>query len=423
MITTVIQFMRYYVVLIFGAMVSFSFAGMTHTRKNYLNVGCFTAILFIIQVFSLRIFGMDTTLKIYPLITHIPIFIFIILFFKCSWLISITSVFASYLCCQLPRWIGAVSGEVFNNTSFDHIGYILTVLILYYFLQKYVVKPVRHIIERSKKSCLLFCAVPLFYYFFDYIAFIYTDIMYSGTRAVVQFMPFILSLYYFIFVLIYYFETQKQISILRERDMLDTQLKQAQIEFASLRQLQQNAATYRHDMRHHFAHLQNLASNGRIEEINEYLRTAQSDIEAITPLRYCENETVNLILSSYVARSKQLDIAYTIDINLPSFIPLSDTELCSLLSNALENAINANEKIIDINKRFIELRMFLNNNKLCIDICNNYQLEPRFQNGLPVSNEQDHGFGTKSIVHIIEKHNGLYNFSIEDEMFVFQATI
>ncbi len=67
--------------------------------------------------------------------------------------------------------------------------------------------------------------------------------------------------------------------------------------------------------------------------------------------------------------------------------------------------------------------MFLNNNKLCIDICNNYQLEPRFQNGLPVSNEQDHGFGTKSIIHIIEKHNGLYNFSIEDEMFVFQATI
>ena len=68
-----------------------------------------------------------------------------------------------------------------------------------------------------------------------------------GARVAVQFMPFVTTAFYFIFVLFYYAETQKQASLQRERDMLDTQFRQAQTEFASLRQMQQNAAAYRHD--------------------------------------------------------------------------------------------------------------------------------------------------------------------------------
>jgi len=81
-------------------------------------------------------------------------------------------------------------------------------------------------------------------------------------------------------------------------------------------------------------------------------------------------------------------------------LPFSDTELCSLLSNTLENAIHASKQITDISKRIIHLRMFSRNNKLCIDIRNSYQKEPVFHHGLPVSKEQGHGFGTKSMAHI-----------------------
>jgi sensor histidine kinase regulating citrate/malate metabolism len=181
--------------------------------------------------------------------------------------------------------------------------------------------------------------------------------MYSGTRAAVQFMPFVTSAFYFVFVLLYYAETQKQASIQRERDMLDTQFRQAQSEFASLRQLQQNAVVYRHDMRHHFALLQGLASEERIEEIKEYLRTAQSDMDAITPIRFCENETVNLILSAFAAKAKQSGILFTVEANLSDSLTFSDTELCSLLSNALENATQACENIADSKERYIKLRV------------------------------------------------------------------
>ena len=134
-----------------------------------------------------------------------------------------------------------------------------------------------------------------------------------------------------VFVILYYAETQKQANLQRERDMLDAQFRLAQTEFASLRQLQQNAASYRHDMRHHFSLLQGLASKEHIEGIKEYLRTAQSDMDSITPMRFCESETVNLILSAFATKAKQAEIMLTVDTKLPDSLPFSDTELCSLL--------------------------------------------------------------------------------------------
>ncbi|MGI6402691.1 MAG: sensor histidine kinase [Oscillospiraceae bacterium] len=422
MIETLIEFLRYWFVLTFGVAVATSFAGMIFTRKNNLVVGCFTTVLFLLQLLCLRTYGMEMTVKIYPLLSHLPVAVFIAVYLKRSWLISLTCMFVSFLCCQPPRWIGTVTGVAFQSVTMDHVGYMVAGVLLFYLLRKYVVNSVGHLMERSVKSCLLFGAMPAFYYLFDFSTTVYTDFLYRGSRAAVQFMPFVSSTFYLIFILLYYAETQEQARIQRERDWLDAQFRLAQTEFASLRQIQQNAAAYRHDMRHHFAFLQTLASKGQIQEIKEYLRTAQSDMDAITPLRFCENETVNLILSAFAAKAKQSGVQLLIDAKLPDLLPFSDTELCSLLSNALENAIQAAEQIPDRDKRIIRLRVYSKNTKLCIDIRNRYQTEPVLHEGLPVSQQPGHGFGIKSMVHMVEKHGGVCQFSIKDDWFVFQAT-
>jgi hypothetical protein len=423
MIETAIEFSRYWFALLFGMVVAVSFAGIPRTRKNYLVVVCFSLFLFILQVICLFSWGMAFTVKIYPLLSHIPVVVFIVVYLKRTWLISLTSMFVSFLCCQPPRWIGAVAGDALDSVSMDHIGYIVTGFFLYYILQKYVIKSVRHLVERSTKSCLLFSAVPAFYYFFDLVATVYTDFMYKGERVAVQFMPFVTSAFYFVFILFYYSEMQKQANIQRERDILDTQFRQAQTELSTLRQMHQNAATYRHDMRHHFAFLQGLASKGHIAEIKEYLRGVQSDIDAITPIRFCENETVNLILSSFSAKAEKAKIQLITEVKLTGSLPFTDTELCSLLSNALENAMQASEKISNSSERIIRVRLYTKNNKLCMDTRNSYQVEPEFLEDLPVSKEPGHGFGTKSMAHIIEKHGGVYQFTVKDGWFIFQATV
>ncbi len=204
--------------------------------------------------------------------------------------------------------------------------------------------------------------------------------------------------------------------------MLDAHLRQAKTELAFLRHMQESAAAYRHDMRHHIAHLQRLASEKRLEEIKEYLETAHADIDSITPKRLCDNETVNLIVSSFAAKAEQAEIKFTVDINLADILPFSDTEICSLLSNALENAMQTAKNIEDRSKRHIKLRMYSKNRKLCLDIRNRYETEPVFKNNLPVSEKENHGIGTRSMVHIVEKYGGTCRFSVQDGWFIFQAT-
>lgn len=422
MLTTVLGLVRFGFSLLFGLAVSALFAGVGPARKNRLSIAVLSVVLLLIQTVSWLLFGLDTTSKIYPLIIHLPVIIAFSLYYKRPWLISAVSVLSGYLCCQAPRWFGLLAGALLGSRLADHTVYIICVFLAFYFLKKNVAGSVRQLMEKSRKSCLLLGGVPLIYYLFDYITTIYTDMLYQGAEWAVQFEPSTISIFYFVFVILYYTETQKQADLQRERDMLNAQFRQAQTEFASLRRLQQNAAAYRHDMRHHFTFLQNLASDGRLDEISEYLQATRSDIDAITPVRYCENETVNLILSSFAAKAKQLGISMAVDTKLPDSLPFSDTELCSLLSNALENAIHACKDIADGNERQIRLRIYSKNSKLCIDIRNRYHSEPVFSDGIPVSNEQGHGFGTKSMARIVEKRGGVFRFSVEGGWFIFQAT-
>jgi len=129
LILNIIEFSRYWFALLFGASIAVSFAGMERTRKNYLVFGCFTVALFAFELTSLQLWGMDITLRLYPLLSHLPVVLFIIVYLKRPLLIALTSMVVSYMCCQPPRWIGSVAGAIFRSASFNHIGYIATVFL------------------------------------------------------------------------------------------------------------------------------------------------------------------------------------------------------------------------------------------------------------------------------------------------------
>lgn len=422
-VETVIGLIRFGFSLLFGVAVSVLFAGVERTRKNNIVVGFICVILLLVQSVCWWFFGIELTSKLYPLIIHVPMILLLPLYFKRPWLTSAASVLSGYLCCQAPRWIGFLAGAVFDSRLTDHIFYIVAVFLAYYFLKRYVAGSVRELMEKSVKSRVLLGAVPLFYYMFDYVTTIYTDILYSGTEWAVQFMPSTVSVFYFVFVILYYSETQKQASAQRERDMLDVQLQQAKTEFSTLRQLQECTAVFRHDMRHHFTFLQSLAAEGSIEKIKEYLSTTQQDMDAITPVRFCENETVNLILSSFTAKARQAEISLKADVKLPIVLPVSDTELCSLLSNSLENAIAAAAACAGPDGRTVSVMATVHKDKLLIRIANPYTGEIVMKNGLPRSSHEGHGYGTRSISAIADNYGGQAFFSAESGMFTLKIML
>lgn len=417
MLETVIGLTRFGFSLLFGVAITVLFAGIKRTRKNKIVAGLACVILLFVQSACWWFFGIDITSKLYPLIIHVPMILLLSLYYKRPWLISTVSVVSAYLCCQAPRWIGFLAGAAFDSRLADHIFYIAAVFMAYYFLKRYVTGSVRELIDKSNKSCVLLGAVPLLYYIFDYTTTIYTDILYRGAKWAVHFMPSTVSVFYFAFIIIYYAETKKQANAQRERDMLAAQLQLAKTEFITFRQLQECTVVYRHDMRHHFTFLQGLASEGSIEGIKEYLKTAQSDIDAITPVRFCENETVNLILSAFSARAAKAGVLLSVDAKLPATIPLSDTEICSLLSNSLENAINAAAACPDSLHRTVTVKVLIHKNKLLISTDNSYLGEIKMKDGLPQSPFESHGYGTRSIAAIANAHGGQALFNVEGGVF------
>ena len=86
-----------------------------------------------------------------------------------------------------------------------------------------------------------------------------------------------------------------------------------------------------------------LLSADKAEQASEYIRRIQEDISTISLRRYCENEAMNLLCSSFAEKAAAMEVKLTIEVSLPKELTLSDTELCSMVSNGLENALHAVE--------------------------------------------------------------------------------
>lgn len=398
MMDTIIVLFRSGIVLVFGVAVSILFAGVQRSRKGNLAIIIFYTFILLIQILCWQALGLQTTMKLYPFITHLPSIMFIALYFKRPWSISFSSVLTAYLCCQIPKWIGSLSVAIFGNRYADHIAYLIAMCVVYYFLNKYVADSVIRLVERSTRSCLLFGAVPLLYYLFDYATTIYTNLLYTGAREAVQFAPSVICTFYLVFVLLYTNEFQKQSIAQRERDILVSQLQQSQLELDIMRQMQNNTIIYRHDMRHHLSLIGGFAAEGDLQKIKDYLASTVADIDSLTPVRYCENETVNLILSSFVTRAKRYRVLLQTDVKLPRELGVNDTELCALLSNALENAIAAAAQLEDEKLRKVYFHAIINGDKLVISTENAYVGEIHIDGELPMSSKKKPDMASESRV-------------------------
>ena len=99
------------------------------------------------------------------------------------------------------------------------------------------------------------------------------------------------------------------------------------------------------------------------------------------------------------------------------------TDLCSLLANGLENALHACEKMPVDADRYITLKLYEKNSRLCIKLSNSYASAPVFENDIPISSVSGHGIGVQSMVSVVDRYQGVYGFFAEDGEFRFQASM
>ncbi len=131
------------------------------------------------------------------------------------------------------------------------------------------------------------------------------------------------------------------------------------------------------------------------------------------------NAALDIVLTEKSLRCGIKKILFTCvaDGKVLSFMSAAD--ICSLFGNALENAMESEEKY-DEDKRFISVTVKTVDSFAVCHIENYFDGVIELRDGLPASVKGDdlyHGFGMKSMRRTVEKYDGSMSFSVKDDMF------
>jgi len=339
--TTVLGLINYGLVLIYGLILSVDISGGWSCKKQRNFVIAAGFLFFIVQTPLWLFAGVDYVKKIYPLIVHVPLTLILIFVLKKRVSTSVLSVLTGYLCCQIPRWFSITVSAFTDCEILSEISYTIVIIAAFFILRRFFVKAANSAITASKKSMFLFGSLPAVYYFFDYATVIYSDMFYAGTQMINEFLPTVIIMFYMIFISLYHIELREKNQIELQNSILKMQLKQSEVELNMLSRSQEEMAMYRHDIRHHFVMLIEYLKNDNPQKALEYINSVYNDIEKLTPKKYCKNNSINLIFSYFENISSKAGIKFTAEVNIFQDISFPETEICTLLSNGIENAVQA----------------------------------------------------------------------------------
>lgn len=134
----------------------------------------------------------------------------------------------------------------------------------------------------------------------------------------------------------------KENVILQERTRSMERLSDMQRTFTPLlKQKMEEVKTARHDLRHHFVMINGLIHNQQYEKLQSYLVQYQDSIRFNEPIRYAQNDVANVLAYHYTQLADKYEIDLTLKLGFDAEIKVSDADLCSLLSNLLENGIES----------------------------------------------------------------------------------
>ena len=372
-----------------------------------------------------EILGLVSYSKLLALTMHLPVFLLFLYLTRCG-ILKMAFMILSAVVFIAPTII--INNQIKRLFSDSLSALLLTNLISYtaiLLLAWFVFRNgFNHLIRYGdNRTVLFFSLVPLLYYVYMF-AVMNMDLSpltgFSG--YIVRFLPTI-YVFFFYFLLLHNYKTLDEKRRLESTQAAMTQeLDAAEKQISFLNETRTKTAAYQHDMRHHLLALDGFLNAGNTEQAQEYIKSVQADVDSISVKRFCEHELVNLLCSSFAAKASQSGVTLTIHAKLPGEVSFPDTELCSLVSNALENALNATIQLPE-ERRWIEFYCEYTRNKLLVEVKNPYDGKIVMTDGLPSTNRKGHGYGCYVIRSIAELHHGLCSFSTTDHLFVLRVVL
>lgn len=214
----------------------------------------------------------------------------------------------------------------------------------------------------------------------------------------------------------------------REQAMLDLSLARSVINAAAgqseeLHRVIEEVRILKHDCKHHLHAAQMMLETGHTEEAKKYLLAFGTKCDTSTFPLFCKNPPVNALLVGYWRRCADAGIDFSAFIELGEDPLMDSFELCTLMGNLLENALDACKKAPEGQRRIV-LNGAPHGGKLLITVKNSFDGAVLQDKGQIVSRKGAlGGLGIKSIRQIAARHQGEYVPTWEGQTFTARVVL
>ena len=218
-------------------------------------------------------------------------------------------------------------------------------------------------------------------------------------------------------------EVAKNLDLQYEYDNLKADYTNESTQRAEIERLHENTRRLKHDMKNHIMVAVSYLNNGEIEQAKNYLSDVLDNLNKTYSYIQTGNSVMNYIINSKLEKAHSKGIGFKAEIENLSFEKMGSVDFSALLSNILDNAVEASEKTTDkficvaiLNKRAYDT--ILVKNKI-----DNSVLETNPELKSSKNNTEQHGYGIKQIKTIAEKYDGIVDIYEEDNMFCVNVMI
>ena len=416
-----ILFLTY--IIICGSLIQLRFSKKT----SLLAAGITIAGIVVLQAILLSFKDPTFVLTLFPLTVYLPVII-------CLHILSRSGFFQTMAIWTIGTIVYFVLKTIWKILLVEQFvalpgwGYSLLIIaclllasgLMIFFVLRFLRKPFQTYVLNNHTNWLLLCfPILMIFLLFSYVSG-------STTDKTMLFLLLLTTCSIFL-VIIRVLTSAASIAQMKEAEKsVSAQMQIQRREYEDVCKKMELGRTYRHDMRHHLLALESLAKQGHVEKISKYIENLSCQLSNIEKEFYCENTTINAVLAACIGQAKKADCSVTAKIRLPEELPFDEMDICVVLANTLENAVNACQEINPKEKRLIQLTVELTDNrKLIISVENPCEKQLAFNtDGFPIVPKRDgHGIGLKSVNAVVKKYNGMFQCTCRDGQFLFKAVL
>lgn len=283
---------------------------------------------------------------------------------------------------------------------------------------RYVRKPFRKITDTLKDSWVTLSIIPIAFFLLLIITGVFPEHFIKSGWAQLRILCtaiVMLIVYYVVFKSL--LKSYSLMEASREREVLQMQIAALKRQSAVIQEQERKIVIYHHDMRHYLHNIEALYENGNANNATAFIEQVEKKLDETQLPRYCEHDTLNALLVTYLTDAKQEGINITTKIDLPKSLPVDEIELSMVFANAIENARNACMNVPKGADKFITITC-ISKPQFIIEIANSYEGTIELsKDGIPVNRKKGHSIGTQSILSFVNKYEAILDYDITDTVF------